>query len=80
MVWDHVTQCTGCIIEAAATTDIQRFSDGDLHMIDVIAIPDRLEHAVGETQHQDVLNRLLTEIMIDPVELALLDQLQQIAV
>jgi hypothetical protein len=30
-------------------------------MVDVVAIPDRLEHAVGEAQHHDVLDRFLAE-------------------
>ncbi|MGX1327379.1 hypothetical protein AB7M56_001878 [Bradyrhizobium elkanii] len=46
-------------------------------MVDVVAIPDRLEHAVGEAQHQDVLDGFLAEIVIDPVDLVLVHQLQQ---
>ena len=54
--------------------------DRDLDMVDVIAIPDRLEHAVGKAQHQDVLHRLLAEVMIDPVNLVLVDDLEQFVV
>ena len=60
--------------------DAELFVDRDLHVIDVIAVPDRLEHAVGKAQHQDVLHRLLAEIMIDPVDLVLVDELEQLAV
>ena len=59
---------------AAMADDPDLLIDGDLHMVDVIAVPDRLEHAVGEAQHQDVLHRLLAEIMIDPVDLLLVDE------
>jgi len=65
---------------SAAVADPELFVDGDLDMVDVIAVPDRLEHAVGKAQHQDVLHGLLAEIMIDPVDLMLFDQLQQFAV
>ncbi len=43
--------------------------DGDLHVVDVLAVPQRLEDAVGETQHQQILHRLLAEIMIDTIGL-----------
>ena len=70
----------GGIVEAAAMADAEFLVDGDLDMVDVVAIPDRLEHAVGEAQHQDVLHRLLAEVMIDPVDLMLVDEFQQFAV
>ena len=60
--------------------DAEFLVDRDLHVVDVVAIPDRLEHAVGEAQHQDVLDGLLAEIVIDPVDLVLVDDLQQFAV
>ena len=60
--------------------DAELLVDGDLDMVDVVAVPDRLEHAVGEAQHQDVLDGFLAEIMIDPVDLVLVDELQQFAV
>ena len=80
MVRHHVAQRAGGVVEAAAMADAELFVDRDLDMIDVIAIPDRLEHAVGEAQHQDVLHRLLAEIMIDPVDLMFVDEFQQFAV
>ncbi len=61
-------------------TDADLLVDGDLHMIDMIAIPDRLEHAIGEAQHQDVLNRLFAEVMIDPIELVFVHDFEQLVV
>ena len=80
MVRHHVAQRAGCVVEAAAMADAELLVDGDLHVVDVIAIPDRLEHAVGEAQHQDVLDRLLAEVVIDPVDLVLVEDFQQCAV
>jgi hypothetical protein len=70
----------GGVVEAAAMADAELFVDGDLDMVDMIAIPDRLEHAVGEAQHQDVLDGFLAEVMIDPVDLLLVDEFQQLVV
>ena len=68
------------VVEAAAVTDAELFVHGDLYVVDMVAIPDRLEHAVGKTQHQDVLHRLLAEVVIDPVDLVLVDELQQFGI
>ena len=43
MVRHHVAQRAGCVIETAAVADAELFVDGDLDMVDVITIPDRLE-------------------------------------
>ena len=80
MVRHHVAQRAGRVVETAAVADIELFVDRDLHMVDVVAIPDRLEHAVGEAQHQDVLHRLLAEIVIDPVDLVLIENSEQFVV
>ncbi len=80
MVRHHVAHGTGRVIEAAAAADINGFRHGDLDMIDVIAIPDRLEHAVGEAEHQDVLHRLFAEIVVDAIDLVLVDDLEQVVV
>ena len=77
MVRHHVAQGAGGVVEAAAMADAELLVDRDLDMVDVVAIPDRLEHAVGEAQHQDVLHRLLAEVMIDPVDLMFVDEFQQ---
>src|SRR5208282_875704 len=49
-------------------------------MVDVAAVPDRLEDAVGETENQDVLNRFLAEIMVDAINLALLKDFSKILI
>src|SRR5580693_313028 len=46
----------------------------------MVAIPDRLEQAVGEAQHQNVLHRLLAEIMVDAKNLILAEDAEQLAI
>ena len=60
--------------------DPELLLDRDLHVIDMIAVPDRLEHAVREPQHQDVLDRFLPEIVVDPIDLLFAGDFQQVVV
>ncbi len=46
----------------------------------MIAVPQRLEHLVGEPEVHDVLHRLLPQEMVDPEDLVLADHLEQLAV
>ena len=63
----------GLLVEAAAHLDRERLRDVDLDVVDVVAVPDRLEHPVGEAQRQQVLHRLAAEVVVDPVDAALLE-------
>ena len=47
---------------------------------DVPAVPDRLEDRVAEPQREDVLDGLLAEVVVDPVDLALVEDLRDVAV
>ena len=49
----------------------------DLHAFDVVAVPDRLEHRVGEPQVEDLLQAHLSQVVVDPVQLGLVDVLVQ---
>ena len=75
VILEHIAQNACPIVVAAAMLDIDLFGNRDLDMIDVIAIPDRLENRIGEAEEQDVLDGLFTEIMIDTVDLIFLERL-----
>ena len=55
--------------------DADRLRRGNLYVIDVAAVPHRLEHAVGEAEHEQVLNGLLPEIVIDAIHLIFVEVL-----
>ena len=40
-------------------------------MIDEIVVPQRLEERVGEAENENVLHRVLAEIMVDAIKLVL---------
>jgi hypothetical protein len=68
VVLDHVAERAGTVIVAAATAfHAQVLGAGDLHMVDVAVVPERLENGVGEAQDHDVLGGFLAQVVIDAV-------------
>src|SRR5215472_18485664 len=80
MVGDHIAQAARAVVIASAPFDSKRLRHSYLHMIDVATIPDRLEDSVGKTEHQNVLNGLLAQVVIDAVDLALLQYLANLRI
>ena len=72
---DHVAKRARLLVEARPPLDVKRLGDVDLNVGDVIAVPDRLEHAVGEPQGEDVLRRLLAQEVVDAVDRILIEHL-----
>ena len=50
MIGDHVAEGAGGFVKAAAMFDADGFGGGDLDVVNVIAIPERLENGVGEAE------------------------------
>ena len=71
MVLNDIARDAGLIEIVPTPLHAKRFRHGDLNVIDILLIPKRLKNLVGEPQHENVLNRLLAEVVIDPVYLAL---------
>src|SRR5581483_5036504 len=80
MILKHVAQRARLLVISAAALHPDGLGRGDLHVIDVAPIPDRLEDGVAETKDENVLHRLLSEIMIDAVDLTLVEELVQLAI
>ncbi len=69
VIGNHVAHGAGGFVIAAARFHADRLRHGDLDMIDVAAIPDGLEDSIRETEHQNVLDGFLAQVMIDAVDL-----------
>ena len=67
MVLHHVAQRAGGVIIPGPPSTPKALRHGNLHMVDMRGVPERLEQAVGETQRHEVLHRLFAEVMVDPV-------------
>ncbi len=70
---DHVAERPGALVEAGAASDRERLGHVDLDVVDVVAVPDRLEQAVREAQREDVLHGLLAEEVVDSEDLRLVE-------
>ena len=66
MVLQHVPGGAGGVVEAGPGADADVLGHGDLHRVDVLGVPQRLEQVVGEPQGEDVLDRLLAQVVVDP--------------
>ena len=65
VVLDDVAQRTDLFVEATATLHAEVLGHRDLHLPDVVAVPDRLEERVREAEVDDVLRGFLAEVVVD---------------
>ena len=77
MVLEDVADRAGVLVVAGAGLDPDRLGDGDLDVVDELAVPDRLEDPVREAEREHVLDRLLAEVVVDPEDLVLAEVLEQ---
>ncbi|CAM5734932.1 hypothetical protein SFUMM280S_04815 [Streptomyces fumanus] len=73
MVLDDVPGGADAVVVAGPAADADVLGHGDLHVVDVGPVPDRLVHLVGEAQRQDVLDRLLAQVVVDAEDLVRLE-------
>src|SRR3990172_2430026 len=69
MILDHVPDRTRLLVEIAPPLDADRFGHGDLDVVDVIAVPNRLEDSLAEPEDEEVLDGFLSQEVVDPVHL-----------
>ena len=77
VVRHHVPESIGVVVLLAPYPDPKTLRDNDLLMIHVSAVPDRLEDPVSEPKDQDVWDRVLLEIVIDPADLVLVQAFEK---
>ena len=65
MVLDDISRGSNAVVVAGPSADTDVLGHCDLNVVDVIAVPDWLEHLVGKAKRQNVLNRLFAKVMID---------------
>ncbi len=78
VVDDDVAQRADRVVEVPAIVDAEVLGHRDLHAVDPVPVPDRLQHRVREAQVEDLLEAHLPEVVVDAVELRLVDVLVQL--
>ena len=73
MVLHHVAQRACPLVVWAPVLDADALGHRDLDVVDVRAVPERLEQRVGEAQRHQVLDGFLAEVMVDPEDLILVE-------
>src|SRR5216683_631350 len=69
VVGNHVAQRARSIKISSTLFDAYSLGIRYLHVVNVAAVPNRLEDGVVETKHQNVLHRFFAEVMVDAVDL-----------
>ena len=78
MVHHDVAERADRVVEVAAIGDAEGLGHRDLHGLDVVAVPHRLEHRVREAEVEDLLEAHLAEVVVDPEQLRFVDVLVQL--
>src|SRR5262245_23922136 len=80
MVLHDVADGAGLLVEAAAALYAEVLRHRDLHALDVLAVPERLEQRVREAEEHHVSHRPLAEVVIDAKDVLLVESVEQDAV
>ena len=68
---EHVAQDAGVFVVRGTVAYIEVFENGDLDVVDVVAIPQRLEDGVAEAEDDQVLDGVFAEVVVDAEQLML---------
>ena len=66
VVLDDVAGRAHAVVVAGPAAGADVLGHGDLDVVHIVGVPERLEELVGEAQCQDVLHRLLAQVVVDP--------------
>src|SRR5581483_2573581 len=66
VVLDHIADGLGGVVKLTTPLDAELFSHRDLHTLDEIPIPDRLQKTIGEAKEQKIQDCFFTEVVVDP--------------
>ena len=69
MILEHISKGAAFIVVACSMLNVAGFCYCNLYVVDVIAVPDGLENSIRKPEHQNILNGLLTKIMVYAVDL-----------
>ena len=77
MVLHHIAQCANFLIKTSASLHTKILRHGDLHALDIVAIPDRFQKRIGKAEVQQILYRLLAQVVINAKYIGFIKRLGQ---
>src|SRR6202522_3262452 len=66
MVFDHIADRPGIVVELPPALDPELLCHCDLYTLNVIPVPDRFEKAISEAKEQKIKDGLFTKVVVDP--------------
>src|SRR5262245_18204320 len=77
MILHDVADRTRLIIKSAPPLDTEVFGHGDLHTLDMVAIPEGFQERIGEAEEEQVVHRPLAQVMVDAEDRLLVEGAKQ---
>src|SRR5690554_6007648 len=71
MILQHVASGTTAVVITPTASNPKAFRHRNLDAFHIVAIPERLKDGIGKALHQEILNRFLSEVVVDPIDLSL---------
>ena len=65
MILEHVPHHPSLLVVTRPVLYTECLCAGNLYVVDILTVPDGVKDGVRETEHEDILNRLLTKVVID---------------
>jgi len=75
VILKHVAQRASFIVITGARFDAGSLRHCNLDVVYEVAVPYRLDHEIGETEHQQVLHRFFAQVVVDTKDLLLVEVL-----
>ena len=73
MVLDHIAYDARAVVVAGAVPYVDLLRHGNLDVVDVVSVPDRLEDGIGKAKDEQVLDRFLAQVVVDSEDLRLVE-------
>ena len=77
VILNDIADCACLLVKSASALHSKRFHHGYLHAVDVIAVPERLQKRIDEPKEDEILDRPLSEIMVDAEDCPLVERCEQ---
>src|SRR6266542_2469613 len=77
MVLHHVANGAGLVVKTSAALHAEVLRHGDLHTLDVVAIPEGFDKGVGKAEGQQVVNRSFAKVVVNAKDIGLIERPKQ---